>query len=233
MEKTVKFSAKSMEEALQKAAESLGIKQEDVKVNQTEESKGFLGLGKKVTIEVLVTNAEETSVKTAEPTKIKEVKEAPKKEVNTDEYVEFLEYMNKIISHFQLEAKIEVTENDNKIRFNIETDNNSILIGKSGATLNSLEKLVQQLANKVYKNSKVRKKIRVDVGNYKKERIDRLKDMAISMGEKVATTGRSIKMKPMNAYERRVVHSALSENENVETVSVGQDPARYIIIKPL
>ncbi len=231
------FSAKNLDAAILAAAEHFKVSVDQIEAKQVDEKKGFLGLGKKVVIEASI-KSNVIKEKNLEKEKI-----SHKKEKNVENnvvlenfdsnspYFELVNYLKTIISHFDLVANIDITEKANKVYINIDTENNSILIGKSGATLNALNGVVKQIGNK-FNNFEERKDFIVDVGNYKKERVVKLESLATSIGQKVIKYGKSINMKPMNAFERRIVHATLSKMENVETVSVGQEPKRYIIVKP-
>ncbi len=231
------FSAKNLDVAILAAADHFKVSVDQIEAKQVDEKKGFLGLGKKVVIEASI-KSNVIKEKNSEKEKI-----SHKKEKNVENnvvlenfdsnnpYFELVNYLKTIISHFDLVANIDITEKANKVYINIDTENNSILIGKSGATLNALNGVVKQIGNK-FNNFEERKDFIVDVGNYKKERVVKLESLATSIGQKVIKYGKSINMKPMNAFERRIVHATLSKMENVETVSVGQEPKRYIIVKP-
>ncbi len=236
------FEGKTIEDAKKIATAELKVNSSDLKIINVIEKKGFLGIGKKVTIEVEIEEKNKDVKNIEKPVVNDATKKVGKSEiinieneaiVNEDEYECVINYLKTLIGHFGVEFDFKITEvADRKININIDTDHNSILIGKNGTTLSAIANVVKNL-NCVRKHSGERIDFIIDVGNYKAERAENLRNMAISMAEKVEKTGKSMKLYPMNGYERMLVHSALADNENVDTISVGSDPNRYIIVKPL
>ena len=125
--------------------------------------------------------------------------------------------------------KADVTSEENKEEVFLNLIGASEIIGFRGEGLNS----IQYLAN-VYvgKNNRHAKKIRVDCDNYRAKREDTLIALANRMARKVAKTNHPVKLEPMTANERRIIHSALSNDKYVETVSKGEEPYRYLTILP-
>ena len=125
--------------------------------------------------------------------------------------------------------KADVTSEENKEEVFLNLIGASDIIGFRGEGLNS----IQYLAN-VYvgKNNRHAKKVRVDCDNYRAKREDTLIALANRMARKVAKTNHAVKLEPMTANERRIIHSALSEDRFVETISKGEEPYRYLTILP-
>ena len=124
----------------------------------------------------------------------------------------------------QFEAKIR----DNQITIKMFSDKNSLLIGKEGRTLNSLTTIIRQA---IYNQINIYPNIYLDVENYKEKQEKRIERLAKNLARDVVRTGVEVKMDNMNAYERRIVHNALSENPKVTTISEGEEPNRHVIIK--
>lgn len=135
-----------------------------------------------------------------------------------------------LLSFFNIDdAEIEINEADeNLTNINIKTENGKILIGPNGNILKDLELLIRLLAQK----NNITKKIIVDINGYRKYREEQLKKLAKETAHKVIITKNPIKLPPMNAYERRIIHMELAINPNVTTESVGEEPNRYLIVKP-
>ncbi len=139
------------------------------------------------------------------------------------------EIIKKLISFFNItDTTLEINENEEIITINIRTENGRTLIGPDGTTLKDLELLVKALAQK----NNIAKKIILDINNYRKYREEQLKKMAKETAHKVIITKKPIKLPPMNAYERRIIHLELAINPNVATESVGEEPNRCLIVKP-
>ena len=118
-------------------------------------------------------------------------------------------------------------ENNNKYLVILDGKDMRFLIGEKGNTLNSFEYLLSTI--KQFKNLK----ISVDSNNYKEKRKKSLKDLARKKGKAVLATGNAIKLNPMSARERKIIHEEISFMKGLKTESVGEEPKRYLIIKKL
>jgi len=166
--------------------------------------------------EILTKEYEENDVYNMEVVKKEDVKE----------YIR--EFLTKITTEMGVSAKIEINEEDDVFSAKMFSDNNSILIGKEGRTLSSLQILLRQvLSNQIKFNVKVN----LDASNYKvkKERFFE-RDIKNIIND-VMKTKDEIKLDPMNSYNRRIVHSIASEYYNIETESYGEEPERYVVIR--
>ena len=101
------------------------------------------------------------------------------------------------------------------------------LIGEKGSALNNLEYLIS--TTKKFKNLK----ISIDSNNYKEKREKSLRDLARKKGKTVLSTGNAIKLNPMSARERKIIHEEVSFMKGLQTESVGEEPKRYLVIKKL
>ena len=118
---------------------------------------------------------------------------------------------------------------ENAITFNASGDDVSALIGKHGETLNAIQEVLVNVAkNAGYKGEK----LYFDVENYKNRREISLISLGEKMAEKAKKIGKPIKLERMNAYERKIIHTALSSIEGVTTHSEGEEPNRYLVIIP-
>ncbi|MGB9847974.1 MAG: protein jag [Patescibacteria group bacterium] len=135
-----------------------------------------------------------------------------------------------LLSFFNIDdAEIEINDIDeNLLNINIKTENGKTLIGPHGNTLKDLELILRLLASK----NNINKKVILDINGYRKFREEQLKKLAKETAHKVMITKNPIKLPPMNAYERRIIHMELAINPNVTTESVGEEPERCLIVKP-
>ena len=120
-----------------------------------------------------------------------------------------------------------IYQNETGAVINIESDNNGTIIGRRGETLDALQYLCSIIANK---GDKDYFRITIDCLGYRKKRKETLEHLAAKVAKSVLRTGRSQPLEPMNPYERRVIHSAVSAIEGVTSRSVGEEPYRKIII---
>lgn len=139
------------------------------------------------------------------------------------------DYLDKVLDAMELKHSIEVRNNDRGLTFRVETADNPMLIGRDGKTLSALQSMCKQIS---YVFSDEPQNITIDVGGYKEKRILQLEILATKTAKEVAKTKVEARLKPMNSYERRIVHAKLSEWRDVETESVGEEPNRYLVIKP-
>ena len=139
------------------------------------------------------------------------------------------ETLTTIINLMNLNPTFEVKRRDNSINIKIYSDNNSILIGKNGRSIQALQLLIRQmLANKLTNEVLVN----LDVENYKEKKLKSIEFLAKKIAREVSKTKVETKMDSMNSYERRVVHNLLSNNKYVYTESIGEEPNRCVVIKP-
>ena len=139
-----------------------------------------------------------------------------------------MDFFNKILKHMKVDVKVEVSEMEDNISLKVIGDDIAVIIGKRGGTLDALQYIVNLAVNK---NSDVYKRVFIDVEDYKVKREERLEKMANDFAHKAIKTRRNVVLEPMNSYERRVIHSALQNNDMIKTYSVGNEPYRRIVIQ--
>lgn len=121
----------------------------------------------------------------------------------------------------------EVREGD--ICLEIKGDKEGILIGKHGRTLESLQFLINRMANKQLKEPV---RVILDINDYRKRRVESLKNLALQVGEKVKTRGYGLTIGPFNAHDRRIIHITLKEDPFIQTESLGEGEMKKIKIIP-
>lgn len=139
------------------------------------------------------------------------------------------EYLEELITNMGLSANFETKLRENVIYVKIFSNNNPVLIGKGGNTLKSLEHLVKQ---KVSTEFNVHPLINIDVENYREKQAKRLERLAKNLAKEVVKTNVEVHLENMNAYDRRIIHNALTNFKGVITTSIGEEPERHIVIKP-
>lgn len=146
-----------------------------------------------------------------------------KKDIIKETITELLKLMN-----FNGSVFIDNFDEDNVIA-NIQTDQAGFLIGQSGASLDALQCIARTLVNKKTNESV---KFILDVNDYRRNKIDLLKNLAKDIAERVLSKRVAITLQPMPAYERRIIHLTLINDSQINTESVGYEPERKIIVKP-
>ena len=138
------------------------------------------------------------------------------------------EFLTKTTTEMGVRARIEINEDENVFSAKMFSDNNSILIGKDGRTLKSLQVLLRQaLSNQIKFNVKVN----LDASNYKVKQERFFEKDIKNIINDVMKSRDEVKLDPMNSYKRRIVHSIASEYYNIETESFGEEPERYVVIR--
>ena len=148
------------------------------------------------------------------------------KKSDVEEYIN--EFLTKITTEMGVQARIEILEEDGIFTAKMFSNNNSILIGKDGRTLKSLQVLLRQtISNQIKFNIK----INLDASNYKVKRERFFEKDIKNIINDVMKSKDEVKLDPMNSYQRRIVHSVASEYYNIETESFGEEPERYVVIR--
>lgn len=137
-----------------------------------------------------------------------------------------------ILKHFDVgEVTIDEYEGDEgELILDITGDNLAILIGRHGKTLDALQFIISAITTRTLG---FRYPVVVDVEGYKNRQRQKLESIAHSAASRAVSQHRSVKLRPMTPYERRIVHLALRGNNKVETVSEGEGSARHVVVVPL
>lgn len=139
------------------------------------------------------------------------------------------EKLAELLVNMGIDAKYETNVREEQISIKIYSDKNSILIGKNGQTLMAIQTVLRQM---VHNEIGLYPYILLDVENYKEKKIGHLERNAKRIAKEVLKTKIEVKLDDMNSYERRIVHSILSDDKYVFTESIGEEPNRCVVIKP-
>ncbi|SFD18981.1 RNA-binding cell elongation regulator Jag/EloR [Clostridium uliginosum] len=203
--KSIELEGKTVEEALNKALIKLNVSEDMVEVEVLEHgSKGLFNfIGSK-------------------PAKVKVTLKR--------NYIEDIRnFISTIIGYMDIQAKIDIKEENNVISINMYGEKMGLIIGYRGETLDSLQCLISLMVNK--NNDTSYKRVILDTENYRIKREETLKRVAAKTAIKVKRTGKAFKLEPMNPYERRIIHSTLQENTFVDTYSEGKEPFRRVVVE--
>ena len=228
-EAKVKLIPLDEEYSKEQAVELTKIIEEEVKeekVVQKEEVVVEKVNEQKVKKEKIITTVEESVVEEHE----EPVKKAKREDYivkNKERIVNYLQ--NIVVAMGYPDATVDFIENGNRhFTLNIKTeDNTSLIIGKRGITLNSLQFLVNNYAKKF---SSHYFRIEVDCDDYRENRKKTLEDLALNLAKKSKKIGKPVELEPMTSVERKIIHNALTGIKNVETESRGEEPHRYLVI---
>ena len=195
-----KFQAKTEEGLLDKALSELNVKENEV-ITKLYEEKGGLFSGKKYTLEVV---------------KLSDVANIGK------------DLLRELLDSLRMEANVETKIRDGQIKYEIFSKNNSILIGKNGHILNSIQVYVRQA---IYNAIDLYVNVQIDVEKYKEKQIFFLEKKVKKIARDVTLSKGQVKLDPMDAYTRKIVHSALQGFKYITTESEGEEPNRCIVVK--
>ncbi len=129
-------------------------------------------------------------------------------------------------AHLQIEGEVEVEPREEGVRVNLKTEEGGLWIGRGGRILKALGRLLRLVLKEAGQG------LMLDINDYQKKKIDRLQELAFRMAEKAKSEGRPQVLPYMNAYERRIIHLALKDREDVTAESEGEEPYRRVVIKP-
>ncbi len=194
------YEGKTLEEVKEKALKELNIKEEDTIINILEEKQGLLKKSAKIEV------------------------------ITVQDIINFIkETINTITNLMNIPVNLEVRKREKNIEIKIFSEHNSILIGRDGKTLDSLQNIIRQIVSLEIGDAY---RVMLDIENYRDKKISNLERTAKRIAREVKVTKVETKLEPMNSYERRIVHNALSQNKYVYTESVGEEPNRCVVIKP-
>lgn len=202
MSKSVKKSAKTVQEATALALAELKLTKDEVTVEVLEEgSKGLFGFGSKDAVVLVTSNF------------------SPEKRAK--------DFLEDVFACMGMRIDIDITHEDKAMKITLSGDNMGIIIGKHGDTLNALEHLVSLTVNRG-DGDYVR--VILDTENYREKRRQALVRLAENLAGSVVNHKKKITLEPMSSNERRIIHSTLQNNKYVDTYSIGEEPYRRIVI---
>lgn len=203
MEKKI-FSGKTVEEAIEKGLAEWNLTREEVEIDII--SQGEKKLFRSIPAEVALT--------------------VKKQATDGERAVKFLVGLFEKLS---VSAEPVLKSEEEKIVIELQTEETRNLIGRRGEIIDAVQALAGAVANIGRRDYK---RVVVDCGGYREEREEKLKHVAEKLAAKAVRLGKKVRLEAMNPYDRRTVHAALAENEEVTTKSEGKEPARYVVIIP-
>lgn len=214
MKKITEQIGKTTEEAIRKGLEELKVSRDDVKIEVLEEatSGGVLGI---------------LSAKMAK------VRLTVEKKISDEQYENTSKKLEEILGNiFKItgedDIKYEIIRKDSQVLLEINGEKVAHLIGYKGKTIESLQSLINSM---LQREDEEYAKVFVEINGYKKQKEEKLKRLANKMANNVIRFRKSIRLEPMSAYERLIIHQELANRNDVETESIGEEPRRRVVIK--
>lgn len=199
------MTAKTVDEAIELACDQIGLPREEVEIEIIDlPKKGFFGIG-------------------AQPAKVRVYQESSDKAQIAVTYIK--DILTEIgLPNVEVTAKME--ENNNAV-ITLSGEGLGVIIGRRGETLDALQYLTGLVANRADGEYM---RVTIDSGNYREKREKTLETLAKKLANNAVKTGRSSTLEPMNPYERRIIHAAVSQVEGALSTSVGEEPNRRVVI---
>jgi spoIIIJ-associated protein len=250
MTPTMELEAKNVEQAIQKACDQLKISRENLKYDVISYgSTGIFGLGRTKKARIRVTLPDKN------PAAVTEASDSEYRDLNHDDDVKRqvksliqntfspqqtrtfpdtprelgMDVLQRIVDSITSDARIVVDEDSDRILFNVKGGNSAVLIGKHGQTLEAIQSLVEKIVNK---HNSERIRVQVDVEGYLENRKNNLIRQAERLARKCKKIRKPVTVGYMNAYDRRIVHLALKNDNDVWTQSLGEGMMRKLMIFP-
>ena len=228
MSNTVIAEGKTTVEAIENGLKQLKVSKNDVDVTvlKDENKKSFFNILAPRTVRVELKLKEKHNEN-------KNIKKVEENELSEEEFNVIKNNISNFLDKFlkQINAEntnFEIVRDENIVNLNINGENLNSLIGYRGETLNALQTLISRIGNKGLEK---RHRIIVDIEGYRNKRIKALQDLAVKVSKTVMKNKKSIKLEPMSAFERKIIHDKLQENPKVITHSVGKEPNRKVVIE--
>ena len=226
MSKTIVAQGNTTNEAIEKGLKELNATREMVDIKVKEEGKrSFFSILDPRVVKVELTLKEEKEMAETYKRNKKEIHLSKEEQDKAHENLK--KFLDKFIEKMPEGSKYEIYNGEEYIRVSIENENLGFLIGYRGETLYALQNILSAIAGK-----KIDNKVRVilDIEGYKEKREKTLEELADKMAKTVIRYKKPVTLEPMQAYERKIIHSRLQQNDRVETKSVGEEPHRRIVI---
>lgn len=246
MEEKNVFTGKTVDEALDLGLEALGLTLDAIDYEVLEEGRKKLFGSVKAVVRIIPKDEakeekaevkekkvkekpeEKIEKKTVKAKPVKKQAEKPAK-VSSGEGADPIAFIDGLLAKLGIDGTSEIVSEENGIHIEIKSEHSARVIGKHGDVLDAIQSIAGAVAN--IGNGEY-KKVVVDCENYRAQREQTLKDLAVKIANKAVETGRKVILEPMSPYERRIIHATLAENEEVKTASEGREPARYIVVIP-
>lgn len=229
MEKTIVTEGKTTNEAIEKGLKILNVSKNkvEIKVLENEDKRSFFSILAPRVVKVQMTLKEDlNNVKKTEEKPIRKEIELTEEEQNKSAK-NVNEFLIDFIKQLPEDTTYEIKKDKSAIYVSMNNENLGFLIGHRGETLYAMQSILSAIAGKGLEN---RVRVILDIEEYKEKREKTLKELANKIAKTVVRTRKPVKLEPMKAYERKIIHSQLQTNNKVETYSVGEEPHRRIVI---
>ena len=229
METTIIAEGKTTNEAIENGLKKLKVSKDkvEIKVLENEEKRSFFSIlaPRVVKVELTLKENNTKQIKDVKNKEKKEIKLTTQEQEKAEENIE--KFLKDFVKNLPENTKYEVDKDETGLKVSIKNENLGYLIGYRGETLYALQNIMATIAGKGIEQ---RVRVILDIEGYKAKREKTLEELAEKVAKTVIRTKKPVKLEPMQAYERKIIHSKLQKNDRVETTSVGEEPNRRIIV---
>ncbi len=214
---------KTTNEAIENGLKKLNVSKNmvDIKVLENEEKRSFFSILAPRVVKVQLTVKENTNFRPAK----KEIELSEEEIKKANENIK--KFLDEFIKNLKSDIGYSIENTAFGLKVNIKNDEAGFLIGYRGETLYALQNVLSSIAGKGIEN---RVRVILDIEGYKEKRKKTLEELAEKIAKTVIKTKKSVTLEPMQAYERKIIHSKLQNNELIETRSIGEEPRRRIVV---
>jgi len=237
MDNVYVFEGKTSTEAIDKGLKELGVSKSkvNIKILEQEDKRSFFSILTprvvKVEITLKETDKEDTKI-VNKPKDESNNNKKVEKEVRTEEELnaavtDITRFMDEFTKSINTKIDYKIVVEDEMIKVNIDGEDTGYLIGYRGEVLNSLQLIISNIA---CKSSKEKIRVSLNISGYREKREKDLEVLATKIAGTVIKRGKDITLEPMSAYERKIIHTKLQDNNKVKTYSIGEEPYRKVVV---
>lgn len=224
MDSTNIFEGRTTNEAIEKGLKVLHISKENAEIKILEEDKRSF-------FSILTPRVVKVEIKVKENNK-KEKIQIPKEELEKIDFNKVTANLERFLKEWTEKLpskgiKYNIQIEDYRVKIDIDGEELNYLIGHRGDVLNSLQTILSSIASK---GAEYKVKVILNICGYKEKREKALEELAEKLAKTVIKTRKAITLEPMTAYERKIIHSKLQNNDKVKTDSIGEEPYRKVVI---
>mgnify|MGYP001864213019 FL=1 len=224
MENTIIAEGKTTNEAIENGLKKLKVSRDkvEIKVLENEDKRSFFSILAPRVVKVELKLKEESKVNIKEKKEIILSEEEQEKAKNNVEM-----FMKDFVKQLPEDTEYSIEKEKSGLNVSINSEKLGFLIGYRGETLYAMQNILTAVAGKGLEQ---RVRVILDIEGYKAKREKTLEELAEKVAKTVIRTRKPVKLEPMKAYERKIIHSKLQENNKVETTSIGEEPHRRIVV---
>ena len=227
MDKSIISEGKTTNEAIENGLKKLNVSKNmvDIKVLENEEKRSFFSILAPRVVKVQLTIKEDKKEVNYVKKEKKEIELSTEEQEKAKENVE--KFLKEFLEKVQNDAEYSIETVKTGLNVNINNPNLGFLIGYRGETLYAFQNILTAVASKGIEN---RVRVILNIEGYKEKRQKALEDLAEKIEKTVIKTKKSVTLEPMQAYERKIIHTKLQNSDRVETKSIGEEPRRKIVV---